>query len=90
MKKLVEKGYTPAGYYFERYHIGFVAGIEYHTPKQEWLVGNKKELCGHAEHPKVFKTMEQAQKVADKFAKKYECPPIARKYYLTKYFGKKP
>ena len=72
-----------AGSKWEVYSLGYVSGIVYHG--LEWLVRTDgKELQTHGENFKFFKTIEKAQVSANNFAKNWECPPVAREFFLEK------
>ena len=62
--KLIEVGKTVSGTTVKRYLIGYVAGIIYTNPVQEWLYNGKK-LCGHGDKTKIYETMKKAVRVAE-------------------------
>lgn len=69
----------------EKFHIGYVVGINYNSEGTiiEWLLNKKGEMKGYSDTSKVCKTMKQAENLRDKYHKDNKRAYI-RKYYYWK------
>ena len=66
--------------------LGYVLYIKYNSEGNfiEWLL-SKTDLCKRLESPKIYKTIELAEKAKKTRQKNYAETIHIRKYYLTKF-----
>jgi hypothetical protein len=65
--------------------LGYVAGIKYNSEGTiiDWLYSNKKQLCGHNQNPKIFKTKKSAENFIN--GREHEGAAYVREYYSYSY-----